>query len=630
MAATGSATIGDYLRFVQRHPEEQRVLIGTFLIKVTKFFRDADLFSTLRERILPEIIEAARARDHSIRLWSAGCATGEEAYSLAITLAECLGDEFDDFHVRIFATDLDADAVAFARQGLYAPSALSGVDAGTIQRHFDMADGGFQIAKRIRGLLVFGQHDLADRAPFPRVDLVLCRNVLIYFTTELQRSILQLFAFSLRDGGYLILGKSETTTPYADAFAPDDGRLKIYRRRGDRAALPVAPIREMIPPSTPRVIPSRPALHSHTLSTPARTAAEQTQIRRADSILFDLPIGVVVVDRRYDIQYINDAARLLLGVHSSALGEDLIHLVHTVPAAELRALIDQAVSSGGQCSGTLTAVPVGPDAPSHLHVICTADTSDQSAPVTTVCISDGTERVEERVRLESDLARATEARERAEQQGQHLVDTNREFLAANQQLTREMAELRRQNEEFLVGNEELQAAAEEVETLNEELQATNEELETLNEELQATVEELNTTNDDLQTRNLEIQELAISVEAARARLNAVLNSLGDAIVLVDSQGRTILTNGLYDELFPTPFELLEVRALDGSTLSEDQLPNRRAGRGEAFQMSASMPDADGNARALSVSAQPLHGEGSEGSDGGVLVIRRLGDAGDQG
>jgi two-component system CheB/CheR fusion protein len=193
-----------------------------------------------------------------------------------------------------------------------------------------------------------------------------------------------------------------------------------------------------------------------------------------------------------------------------------------------------------------------------------------------------------------------------------------------------MAELRRQNEEFLVGNEELQAAAEEVETLNEELQATNEELETLNEELQATVEELNTTNDDLQTRNLEIQELAISVEAARARLNAVLNSLGDAIVLVDSQGRTILTNGLYDELFPTPFELLEVRALDGSTLSEDQLPNRRAGRGEAFQMSASMPDADGNARALSVSAQPLHGEGSEGSDGGVLVIRRLGDAGDQG
>lgn len=620
-AATGAATTAEYFRFVQQHPEEQHALIAGFLIKVTKFFRDPDLFDVLRDRILPDIVQAARTRDHTIRLWSAGTATGEEAYSLAILLAEYLGDELEQFHVRIFATDLDADAITFARQGLYAASSLAGIDQRMLDRYFDVGEGGYQITKRIRGLVVFGQHDLTDRAPFPRVDLILCRNVLIYFTAELQRRMLQLFAFSLRDGGYLILGKSEAASPFADAFVADDARLKIYRRRGDRSILPATRIREGAPLSTARIVPSRPSLYGRAMSPYAPTPPEEPYGPRADVILFDLPVGVVVVDRRYDIQYINDAARMLLGVHSSALGEDLIHQVQTVSPLDLRALIDRALSDGKLAIEMLSTLDGSSDETQYLEVLCKPDLADEAALRVTVCVSDSTRRVEERLRLEEELAQARQARERAEQQRAHLSDTNRELLSANQLLARELAELRSQNEEFLVGNEELQAATEEVETLNEELQATNEELETLNEELQATVEELNTTNDDLQTRTIEIQDLAVRLESSRARAQAVLNSLGDAIVVVDGDGRTVLTNVRYDQLFSAPLDSVEMHASDGSPLPGDEQPQRRAARGEAFEITVAVPSPEGELRTYRVTGQPIGADGDE--DGGVLVIHDL-------
>lgn len=621
MAATNSPTIADYLRYVQQTPEEQRALIASFLIKVTKFFRDRDLFDVLRTQILPDIIETARRRDHIIRFWSAGTATGEEAYSLAILLAELLGDELERFHVRIFATDLDPDAITFARQGIYSHASLSDLDAETRDRYFDHMDGGYQISKRIRALMVFGQHDLADRAPFPRVDLILCRNVLIYFTMELQRRILQLFAFSLRDGGYLVLGKSETVTPFAEPFVADNSRLKSYRRRGDRPVIPAAPIREIVPPVSPRIAPARPSLYGRALSPQPTAPSEQPFGLRTDSILFDLSVGVVVVDRRYDIQYINEVARTLLGIHSSALGEDLIHLVQTVASAELRALIDRAMTEGTQTSRTLAMVDETSDEGRYLDVTCKANSEDGGASTVTISVLDGTGRVDERRHLQEELEQARWASARGEQQRQHLDETNRDLLTTNQQLTREMAELRSQNEEFLVGNEEMQAAAEEVETLNEELQATNEELETLNEELQATVEELNTTNDDLQTRTVEIQDLAVRLESARALGQTVLNTLGDAIVVVDGSGRTVLTNSKYDQLFSAPLDTLEVGDADGSPFPHDELPARRAARGESFQVSVSIPSTDGTASRYEIAALPV-GDGRDGA-GGVLVIRDL-------
>ena len=186
--------------YAERTPTEYRCLVSSFLIKVTEFFRDTDLWTFLREHILPDLIDEAQG-SHELRFWSAGCATGEEAYTLAMLVCDVLGDELEQFTVRIFATDLDPEAVDFARRGIYSASALAHLPEHMAERYFVAVTGGFELTKRVRALVVFGQHDLGQRAPFPRIDLALCRNVLIYFVPEMQKRALKLFAYSLRDKG---------------------------------------------------------------------------------------------------------------------------------------------------------------------------------------------------------------------------------------------------------------------------------------------------------------------------------------------------------------------------------------------------------------------------------------------
>ncbi|MGH7736903.1 MAG: CheR family methyltransferase [Candidatus Tyrphobacter sp.] len=237
MAAAGSRTYEEYDRCLQRDPDSYGRLVSSFLIKVTSFFRDAQLYQALSEAVLPKLIEQARKGDKEIRLWSAGCATGEEAYSLAVLVAESLADD-SEIGARIFATDIDGDAVAFARQGIYSADAFEGVPKPLLARHFFKSEHGYEVGKRIRNMTVFGQHDLGQRAPFPRIDLVLCRNVLIYFTKELQQHALHIFAFSLRDHGYLVLGKAETANPLPELFKVADSALKIFERHGARVLIP--------------------------------------------------------------------------------------------------------------------------------------------------------------------------------------------------------------------------------------------------------------------------------------------------------------------------------------------------------------------------------------------------------
>src|SRR5215218_4798214 len=237
MAAAGAGTLPDYRRYMERHPEELQRLVASFLIKVTEFFRDPELFDYLRDRVLPGLVNEARERGE-LRIWSAGCATGEEAYTLAMLVSDLLGEDTEELPVRIFATDIASDAVEFARRGIYTQAALEGLPPDFIERHFTIVDGTFEVRKQVRSLVVFGEHDLGNGAPFPRIDLILCRNVLIYFTPELQRRALQLFAFSLRHNGYLALGKAETVSPLPEFFSLEQPRLKIFRRAGAPAPIP--------------------------------------------------------------------------------------------------------------------------------------------------------------------------------------------------------------------------------------------------------------------------------------------------------------------------------------------------------------------------------------------------------
>lgn len=649
MVATSTHSIATYMRYLQQHPDEYPRLISSFLIKVTEFFRDQDLFTTLREQILPELITAARQHGDELRIWSAGCATGEEAYSLGILVAELLGSELDQFVVRIFATDLDTDAITFARRGVFPASALAGMPPTLVERYFLKVDDDYEIQKRIRSLVIFGLHDLGQRAPFPRIDLVLCRNVLIYFTQELQKRVLQLFAYSLRDGGYLALGKAETTHPLTKNFVATQAALKIYRRQGERLPMPLGAPRDSTPMRPTGVLPNR-ALAAGMLMFPTKEAPRQrTSLEKLGALVFNLPVGVVVVDRRYDIQIINSLAHALLGIHRSSHGEDLLHLVDNVPTKPLRALIDAAFR-GVEPPATGQTLPMddeagtqrwlqiigypqqfeADDGPISSVLLLVTDVTNAQRPQQEVVVADPPQTLASAhvVGDQADLVKQQQERIQAlTTQLQRLVHANEELREANQELTSTNIGLYQASEEHLVNTEEIQAAAEEVETFNEELQATNEELETLNEELQATVEELNATNDDLEARSVDLQELAREreelrrlSESERTQLDAILVGMSDAVLVVDNAGQTRRVNPAYIAYFgdgSVPFPPLDH---NGQAMAADMTPQQRAARGETFSLTFTLYAPDGARRWFEANGQPLEQVGVA-----VIVIRDITD-----
>lgn len=653
--ATDTESLVGYRTYLQTHPTEYQQLVKAFLIKVTEFFRDPDLFAYLREAVLPDLLTQARKQGNSLRCWSAGCATGEEAYSLAILVAEALGSEVERFTVRIFATDADAEAVAFARRGIYPTTALAKVPEALRDRYFTREDHQYVAKKRLRSLMVFGQHDLAQRAPFPHLDLVLCRNVLIYFTSELQQRTLHLFTYALREGGVLVLGKAESVGPVAEFFQMHHKQHKVFRRRGN--PLPFAPTPFTIPPVPHEVsVPQRSAKAlaqqaGAATTLPSRTLQEQS--------LLTLPVGVVVVNRRYAIQAINLAARRFCSIHGPALGDDLIHLVHGVPIQPLRTAIDTAFRTGEVTTlAEVTLEQVTPGAPHSFQISAHPQRSEgEPGPVETISlvIADVTAAVIERSRLQQELQATTQELEQLKQTAaqerermhheaelavkgvkqearaeaarrevliERLVETNRQVLEANQALSSAGEELRTTNEALAVGHEEAQAAVEEMETLNEEYQASNEEMETLNEELQATVEELNTTNADLQARSLELQDLAHTSQAERAQLAAILQSMGDAVLVVNRAAQTLLTNAAYSTLFGHADAVLVAHDQEGRPLAAEAQPHQRAARGETFILEFTLPAEASEQRSVEATGQPIHDEEGQ-QQGGVIVIRDI-------
>ena len=630
IAAVGAGDITGYLAHLAAHPGEYQHLVSAFLIKVTEFFRDPALFDALRDEVLPEMLtRATRRGDRELRLWSAGCATGEEAYSLAILIAEALGPALEEYTVRVFATDLDADAVAHARRGLYPPTALAALPPALIERYFTREDGGYLVRKPVRNLLVFGQHDLGQRPPFPRLDLVLCRNVLIYFTPPLQRRALEVFAYALRDGGTLALGKSESVGPAAEYFTPRHPAQKLYRRTDLRIALLPAATGAALLPVGRLASPRRgPAAQRPGLASPRG---------RGEQYLLRLPTGVVVVDRRYDIQELNGAARRLLGIHGAALGDDLIHVAQGLPGRELRGAIDGAFR--GHAPVALAEIAVEDTIlgePRYLRVECVPQAAvgdpDGTTEVVLVVVNDLTAQVRARRDLEAQLAtvdadlereRRAHAAETARREGLigRLTGTNRQLLEANQELHSVTEELRATGEESQLATEEAQAATEEAETLNEELQATNEELETLNEELQATVEELNATTGELEARGGELTALAQVSEERRARLEAILAGMGDAVLVVDAADRPLLHNAAYARLFGSADAPFPAADATGLPLPPGTAPRERLARGGAFADEFTLA-ADGVTRWFEAVGTPIRDP--EGRlQWGVLVIRDI-------
>jgi two-component system CheB/CheR fusion protein len=610
MTATSRVSLASYAAHLEAEPEEYARLVSSLLIKVTEFFRDPKVWEYVRERILPGLIDEARTDGRELRLWSAGCATGEEAYSLAIAVAEVLGKERSPLDVRVFATDIDRDAIAFARRGVYSSAVVAGIPAQIRNRYFVRTDGGYEIGKRLRSLVVFGEHDLGERAPFPRIDLLLCRNVLIYFTVPMQRAALETFAYSLRPGGRLVLGPSETVAALPAPFVQENARVCAYRRRpGAKLLLPVPR------PAQPRRNPLDQAVRA-TRQDVQRAAASAAA---AEGLLLDLAVGVVVVDPNYDIVRINSAARRMLAIHGTAFDQDFVHLAESLPAAPLRAAIDAALTGSTTTADFEIDVAAGVGSEARfVEVTVSAQRGDSPA------IDGAVIELTDVTRFHQDQRELT----RTQRRNDRAFVANARLLAANEELTGVVARLRTSNEAILVSSEDAQASREELETLNEEFQATNEELETLNEELTASVEELRVANESLETRT---NELSIQTEALedqkRAsveehdRLRSIFASLGDAVVAVDEAGEVVATNAAYDRLFGGSEIIPE--DLAGVPLPPADRPTQQAARGERFRMEFAVTADDGSRRWFEAVAEPL--TGADRTWSGVIAIRDVSD-----
>ncbi|MBV9787754.1 MAG: PAS domain-containing protein, partial [Chloroflexi bacterium] len=564
MTVTHNPTIRDYAEFLESHPEEVGDLVQALLINVTQFFRDPESFGYLRQVVLPALLTQARERDRVLRFWSAGCASGEEPYSLAMLIADLLGAELPEWSIKIFATDLDEAAITFARLGVYPENLLKDVPQDYRERFFERVDHShsYRIAKTLRQMVIFGQQDLSRSAPFPRVDLVLCRNVLIYFTPDLQDYVLNQFAFSLRpSNGYLFLGKAEIIRPTHSYFELVNKQWKMYRCTGENVPMPrrqgAPDIRARLEGQSAHSAVGRAegVLGEHeTLA----TTTDLALLRRVNELLLRfLPVGVVVIDRSYHVLTMNTSARRLLGLRDASNEQDFLHAVRGIPYAEVRSgidkvfrerntlmlpevLLDNALGGNGMYL-CLTIVPMQVDA--------------NSPDLAAISVTDVTEQVQTRQSLESAQAEQAQLVAELGTANKRLSEMNKELLDANE-------ELQVANEEMMLTYEELQATNEEFEATNEELQATNEELETNNEELQATNEELQTTNDELRARTLDLQEVANMLESDRGRFAEMVELAPFHIMVLRGQQLIV-------EAFNSGYaRLLEGRELRGRPLAE--------------------------------------------------------------
>ena len=561
MAVTHNSSLRDYSDYLQTHPNEVKELVKAFLIQVTGFFRDPEAFEFLKETIIPVLIEQGKQNGRSLRVWSAGCATGEEPYSLALLISDYLGHEFPEWNVKVFATDLADDAIAFARRGLYPDNVLKDLPDDYRDRFFERVDNGYRISKALRQAVIFGQQDISRGVPFPRINLVTCRNLLIYLKPELQQIVLELFAYALHQSrGYLFLGKAETARPTKANFELVNKKWKIYRCLGGPLVLPLrgSPIQ---PNTNARALtePRRrsPQLaiapNSHEL---APAEIDVAQLRRTnETMLRYTNLAIVIIDRQYRILTINAAARRLLGVRDIAYDQDFLHTVRGLPYQDVRHAIDTAFRE--HSTTTLDEVELDPaieGSGRYVSFTIMIMQVEQGAPeLAALTAMDVTERVQLKRRLEA------VQREHADLVGE-LSTANKRLAAMNKELQDANEELQAANEELMLTQEELQATNEEFEATNEELQATNEELETNNEELQATNEELQTTNDELTARGNELQEVTKHHRIQQSQLSSMLERFPHYVMILNAPDLTVhAVNQAYtDLLLPRDVSGLEI------------------------------------------------------------------------
>jgi two-component system CheB/CheR fusion protein len=500
----------EYVAYLRTHPAELQELFNDILIHVTGFFRDRHVFQMLKRRIFPRLLKN-RADQAPIRIWVPGCSTGEEVYSLAMELMEFLGSSKSHVSIQIFGTDINLAALDRARAGRYPRSISGDVSAERLRRFFVKADGGYRIAKAIREMCVFARQNVVVDPPFSNLDLITCRNLLIYLSPVLQRKVIPVFHYGLKPNGILLLGASETIGSCADLFSLLDKKTRAYVRKSVHTRPAIGFARNIAEPRPDRTRASAPANSGQPID------SGLAEIRKhADRFLLAhyCPAGVVINQRFEVLQFCGRTGPYLEHAQGEA-SLNLLKMAREGLMLDLRSAVAKAVKqnvpvrlsglhvrmNGGFHSINLEVVPFQvPQAEEKYYLVIFGPMGNP---------------------VESESAKAGAGKKgRGARQGQA-----RELARLREELAATHESLQSIIEEQEATNEELRSANEEIMSSNEEMQSTNEELETAKEELQSTNEELTTLNDELHSRNGELEQV-------NNDLHNIMTSVNIPIVMV--------------------------------------------------------------------------------------------------
>jgi two-component system CheB/CheR fusion protein len=557
--------ISNYVRYLQENSQEVNTLFKELLIGVTNFFRDKDAFEVLKNTALPRILKD-KPKDYVIRAWVAGCSSGEEAYSTAIILRECTERLKQHVGIQIFATDIDDNAVEAARAGVYPASISADVSAGRLKRFFAAEDNIYRARKDIREMLVFAPQDIIKDPPFTKLDLICCRNLLIYLDSALQKKLLPLFHYSLKPDGILFLGSSETIGGFTDLFSPIDKKWKIFRRRDSlSAARPVV------------TFPVTPALEKPDVGNEEKPLEPNVRQLAEKALLDSYAPPSVIINSKGDILYIHGRTGKYLEPAPGEAKWNIYDMAREGLKLELPSVIRKASAQkkAVTCKGlqvringgtetlnltvNLTVRPlVTSQTPSGLMIIIFEEIAPPVPKKPAKKRRTPGKKTDERIEaLEKELQYSKE----------NLQTTIEELETSNE-------ELKSTNEELQSTNEELQSTNEELETSKEEQQSLNEELVTVNSELQSKIEELTTANNDMKNLLDSIQiptiflDLDLCIKRFTSHATRVINlihtdigrPIGDIVTKLEYGGLTEDAGAVLTDLV---FREKEVQSKDG-------------------------------------------------------------------
>ena len=524
MAVQQIERMDEYVRYLQQHPAEVEALFRDLLIGVTSFFRDPEAFTALEAQVIPRLF-GDKPPGTLIRVWVPGCSTGEEAYSIAILLRELMEILKKTFKVQVFATDIDRRAIEQARTGVYPASAAHNISPERLARFFVLEpDGGtYRIQKGIRDLLVFSEQNVIQDPPFSRLDLIVCRNMLIYMGGELQKKLIPMFHYALNPDGFLFLGTSETVGGFADLFATLDFKAKLFQRKEDGYGQQRPVIGTFFPRATEgRVAPPPSGKAPRESNLRLREMTEQAILQQY------APVGALINDRG-DILYLHGRTGRYLEPAPGVSDMNILRMAREGLRRDLTTALHKAVAykepvrhqglrvktNGDFTTVTLTVRPVAPFNELSAGQAAAAD------PTLFLVIMEEVPAVCQDKGITVDVVAGT---------GEPNTDGDAGIVALKQ-------ELRAKDEYLQATNEELETSNEELKSLNEELQSVNEELQSTNEELETSKEELQSLNEELATVNAELQHKVADLSRANNDMNNLMAATSIGTIVVDHQLR---------------------------------------------------------------------------------------------